>query len=634
MNLYFGGAPPPSPMTFLDELKASSGKRLKKVEEKEKVPRVDVFEAIRNRTGMLKKTGLLHPDTLETIPIQGILDLKSTARHDLLMGEEKFRIVGMTCRSVHLTLDQQVEFAGDIFSTLAECETTRKSRERYLSALGAISEPLGKISENVNRMTEDLVQRNAKVADFSLRRDRALTNGNQQDADLFSSKIPIFIEQSRVAQENITTLRKVLVEDTRFMKGYILDPLVASGQAQVILFYDYLVQKNSLVNKWQLPFIAQSFVDFQGKAIPNYELGGVSGITSARVRQVLLASRLASYLTDDILSEIMAELGVKETVQDPPPPPPQLLSKIEKDHILETSARIITSTPVVKSAWESTLAALRATGKAVVGVSSLAGLAGYLGKEFLPVVTLPISEVLTGLFSQGLTETLVVPATIVAPSVLQTVAELLPTSEYAAAAFSTISGLDPLLFTAVASLVASGCVLYNLKGRKDQFLASMPNDSGEKVMSLLTVKGDDLVFEKIPKSLEQEATLAQDYTSKLATIQEKESEFFTPTESFFPVEKLVTEMVDGPVVEFVKENGVLQPLGGNEPQEEKKQKETHVNLRIEVPMYPFPVTRVPIIPPPFPTGKLTSSYAHLTVNKIRRARRRKRQGNYKIELIL
>ncbi|RKO93560.1 hypothetical protein BDK51DRAFT_47888 [Blyttiomyces helicus] len=77
------------------------------------------------------------------------------------------------------------------------------------------------------------------------------------------------------------------------------------------------------------------------------------------------------------------------------------------------------------------------------------------------------------------------------------------TAPLASAAFATLSGLSPLVFPVVAALAATGVTLFAVNGLRGKYIASLPDSSGDRHMSILTVneKTQEVSAGPIPEEL-------------------------------------------------------------------------------------------------------------------------------------
>ena len=195
----------------------------------------------------------------------------------------------------------------EVFADLDECERTRK----YNAAREAILNTVLKYGNEVNEAES---RRDKVLTQLQRERERlrkAEENGDVENRQNYMKSVSNYELELKVAQDKRDASKAKLDANWDFFNNYIMLPLSKRPQKDTHEFYLHLKRQKPVAENWTVDFVAQEFANYFKIDLPGYEVGGVSGLTSAQVKQVLLNSPLRIHLTKEILSQIMGALGVQ-----------------------------------------------------------------------------------------------------------------------------------------------------------------------------------------------------------------------------------------------------------------------------------------------------------------------------------
>ena len=220
---------------------------------------------------------------------------------------ERFKVVGVQCVSVYEDKDKVVDNIS-LFESFSKCEEVRKKQAMYEFARDAIAQPIGGLGDQINNIDTQLHSINTELS----QRMTELNNmkHDKESANVLEKRVEKLVKQREGIILNQNKLKEVATKDGEFMSQWIFQPLSKAKSDDTVAFYEHLLSIEKNNKKWSIGFISQEFVNFFHVPIPGYETGGVTGLSSAMVREVLWNSQLKKCLNDDIMEEVMRALGV------------------------------------------------------------------------------------------------------------------------------------------------------------------------------------------------------------------------------------------------------------------------------------------------------------------------------------
>ena len=234
---------------------------------------------------------------------------------------DRYRIVGDRCATVKRPASEPVDNV-TLFEDFQRCENLRKKTELFELALGSIGQPIAIWQDQLNSIEESIQKINAELIKKLADREKVIND--PESVAINDRRIVTLQKQLTSLKARQEAIKPNMERDTLFMTENIFNRLAKVKSDETIEFYQHLMSIESNKSKWTLPLIAQQFVNFFSVPLPGYDVGGVSNITSAVVRDVILGSRLRSCVTDEIMEEIMnalknpGDIKISSPTQDSP----------------------------------------------------------------------------------------------------------------------------------------------------------------------------------------------------------------------------------------------------------------------------------------------------------------------------
>ena len=576
--------PPPPPFmekenaapNFLDELK--NFKNLRKLEDKKEITlKPDFLEELKNVT-RLKKTPEKSPNAT---PTQTFFE-NPVKLHSIVEGKDSDIIVvykdaGSMCKPTTFkrSLWETSIDKSNYFKTLEECNKVREFSVRYLNALGSISQPLAALADIQEKFNMDIQNKKALIVSYNQLLKTAQQNNNAEDVSLFLKKIPEVTKSLETSQNNHQRAVKVAHDETIFFSKYILEPLSKKSPETTISFYNFLKEKEpNIVRSWTSEFVISNYVNFFNQGVPGFQVGDVT-VTSSRVKEVLYASKLAHCLDDNILNEIMEQLGVKTFNTEEPETKLSITiaknsdeeSLIPNDYSSYNTPVANYNTPIEKiidvpnTVWSKLLKTCGIGTAIVFGTTTLTQVLSTLNVK--SITSLADSGLLNSMVNQGMNlysslAPIAIPIVktqagsqitaltdfyvngVIPKTVIQYTTDLVNTMitnpDNSISMILKTTGISSGGYGMILLLIASGVILYTVN-KQDQekpfILASVPtttNFEDQRVLYRLDIDPSEQRYQlsPIPEEYKEESQIVQDYTTKLLQLL---SDIHTPGEN-------------------------------------------------------------------------------------------------------
>jgi hypothetical protein len=464
-----------------------------------------------------------------------------------------------------------------VFLSKEDCDSARKKKNLYESARDAIPEPVGKLGDALSVMIHDRMKKNVMLEKNKEQLTDSINRGDHASSEMLQKQVKRLQDAALELDSNIKAMTERRDTEFAFLNKYILEPL-SHSEEDTINFYTLLKETEENKNKWTLGMVAQSFVNQFKIPIPGYDLGGVSGLSSNFVKEVLLKSKLRPHITDEILAEIMSSLGSEQAVpdedmvesdttkrhiihsalenlkenlnnSDPREIPREKLNKLMTDIStteveMETPGTRVETVDLSTKVWsdatdqitDGTISSKKYTIMGLLAAAATWGASHGMAPLTSSAVSVPIT---TGMSVVSLVSKMghVVPMTqilsdtklmvgsralAVVQDTIAAMASVPMTANSVPAAFTATTGISAAVFPSVMAVIATGAVLFaisRLAGRTvgDRYIAFTKNKDNVNVGTLLTIDPmtETVTQQSIPKELTEEAKTASDYLSQM-----------------------------------------------------------------------------------------------------------------------
>ncbi|RKO84447.1 hypothetical protein BDK51DRAFT_46524 [Blyttiomyces helicus] len=207
----------------------------------------------------------------------------------------------------------KVETPVKIFRTINECKESASLEQQYAFAEERITNPLTKLFNAISGNDEEIIKLNSDIIKQTKSRESSLEHDDFESSEIYTRSIARLILKRRQLEEKKAAKSVLHAEEISFMMENIYNPLKRVHPPDTIDFCEHLLAINPDSKIWTSQFVAQEYANFFNVTIPGYEIGGVSGLSSAFVKKILYESKLSPCITDEIMQEIMSSLGVSKT---------------------------------------------------------------------------------------------------------------------------------------------------------------------------------------------------------------------------------------------------------------------------------------------------------------------------------
>jgi hypothetical protein len=225
---------------------------------------------------------------------------------------KRYKVHGLRCAEYMEDPQKPVDNV-DVFDSMEECEKTRM----YNVAREAILNTVLKYGNEVNEADAAIAKAATNLNREKERLERAKAIGDVQNIQNYTKSVANYALDISVAEEKKRSAQANFDKYYSFLYTNIMEPLSRGNRENTFTFYQHLKRLKPQVENWTPEYVAQEYVNYFKVPIPGYEVGGVSGLTSAQVKSVLLNSPLRECMTMDVLNDIMTALGASSLTSLP-----------------------------------------------------------------------------------------------------------------------------------------------------------------------------------------------------------------------------------------------------------------------------------------------------------------------------